>query len=260
MGRRGGAAAVPGAEVECGVTCESKMAKLLLKAIRYVKCYSDLTFGGRPKTLEATIDYCVDRPVLMGQERSEILQLAKLLKGFAPQRSLEIGTNYGGTLFLLCTVSPPGSKIISVDLPRGPFGGGYPRRKIPLFRKFRRRGQELHLVRADSHSPATKKRILTILGGEPLDYLFVDGDHTYRGVQQDFEMYSPLVRRGGMVVFHDIVTYNKGSGCEVEEFWRGIKDSYRHAEIVEPVGKGSLPLAVTRAPMHTAGLGVLYVS
>jgi predicted O-methyltransferase YrrM len=235
------------------------MAKLLLKAARYAKCYADLTLGRRPRTLEATIDYCVDRPVLMGQERSEILQLAKLLRGFAPMRSLEIGTNYGGTLFLLCAVSPPQSTIISVDLPMGPFGGGYPRRKIPLFQKFRRRGQELHLIRADSHSPETKKRILQVLGSEPLDYLFVDGDHTYRGVERDFEMYSPLVRRGGMVVFHDIVTYNKGSGCEVEQFWNEIKHKYPHQEIVEPVDEGSLPVAVTRAPMHTAGLGVLYM-
>lgn len=236
------------------------MAKLLLKAVRYAKCYIDLTFGGRPQTLEATIDYCVDRPVLMGQARSEILQLAKILQGFAPKRSLEIGTNYGGTLLLLCTVSAPESKIISVDLPSGPFGGGYPRRKIPLFQKFRRRGQELHLIRADSHTPGTKKRILTILDGEPLDYLFVDGDHTYEGVRLDFEMYSPLVRSGGIVAFHDIVTYNEGSGCEVQKFWNEIKQTHRHVEIVEPVRNGSLPVAVTRAPMHTAGLGILYMA
>lgn len=236
------------------------MAKLLLKGVRYIKCYVDLTFGGRPKTLEGTIDYCVDRPVLMGQARSEILKLGKLLKEIAPKRSLEIGTNYGGTLFLLCNVSPPDAKIISVDLPGGPFGGGYPRRKIPLFHKFRRRGQELHLIRGDSHSPETKERILTILGGEPLDYLFIDGDHTYRGVRQDFEMYSPLLRSGGMVVFHDIVTYNNGSACEVERFWNEIKHTHRHVEVVEKMPEGTLPVAVTRAPMHTAGLGILYMA
>jgi predicted O-methyltransferase YrrM len=236
------------------------MARLLLKAARYLKCYSDLTFGGRPRTLEETVDYCVDRPVLMGQARSEILQLAKLLKDFAPKRSLEIGTNYGGTLFLLCAVSPPRARIVSVDLPSGPFGGGYPRRKIPLFRKFARGGQELHLIRADSHSAETKKRVLALLNGELLDYLFIDGDHTYSGVKRDFEMYSPLVRRGGIVVFHDIVTYRSESGCQVERFWREIKDSYQHLEIVEDVNDGSLPVAVTREAMHTAGLGVLYLS
>jgi Methyltransferase domain len=235
------------------------MSKLLLKGVRYASCYRDLTFGSRPDTLEGIIDYCVDRPILMGQVRSEIVQLAKVLQVLAPKRSLEIGTNYGGTLLLLCSLSPPDTKVISVDLPWGPFGGGYPRRKIPLFRRFPRGEQQLHLIRADSHSPDTKQRVLAILDGEQLDYLFIDGDHTYKGVQQDFQMYSSLVRSGGIVAFHDIITYRSESGCQVEKFWREIKDCYRHLEIIESVSEGSLPVAVTRAPMETAGLGVLYM-
>jgi predicted O-methyltransferase YrrM len=235
------------------------MARLLLKGVRYIRCYSELAFGGRPNTLEGIVDYCVDRPILMAQARSEIVQLAKILQAAAPKRSLEIGTNYGGTLFLLCTVSPPDAKIISVDLPSGPFGGGYPRRKAPLFRKFARADQELHLIRADSHSLETKGDILHILDGEQLDYLFLDGDHTYCGVQRDFQMYAPLVRSGGIVAFHDIVTYKHESECQVEKFWREIKDQYQHREIVENMDDGASPVAVTGATMDTAGLGVLFM-
>jgi predicted O-methyltransferase YrrM len=235
------------------------MPKLLLKVVRYIKCYSDLAFGGRPDTIEGTIDYCVDRPVLMGQARSEILQLARILQEYSPRRSLEIGTNYGGTLFLLCTVSTSDAKIISVDLPSGPFGGGYPRRKAPLFRRFVRKDQELHLIRGDSHSEEIRERVSEILNGEKLDYLFIDGDHTYSGVQRDFQMYSPLVRSGGIVVFHDIVTYRRETDCQVEKFWTEIKHQYKHRELVEEVNEGSLPVAITGAPMHTSGLGVLFM-
>jgi predicted O-methyltransferase YrrM len=235
------------------------MAKFLLKLVRYIKCYSELTLGGRPDTLEDTIDYCVDRPILMGQVRSEILQLAKLLQANPPKRSLEIGTNYGGTLFLLCTISPPDAKIISVDLPSGRFGGGYPRRKAPLFRKFVTGDQELHLLRADSHSLRTKDRVMQILDGEKLDYIFIDADHTYAGVQRDFEMYSPLVRSGGIIAFHDIVTHEQKTECQVEQFWNEVKHRYKHHEIIQEVKEGSLPIAVTRAPMETAGLGVLFM-
>jgi predicted O-methyltransferase YrrM len=195
----------------------------------------------------------------MVQARSEILQLAKILQASAPKRSLEIGTNYGGTLFLLCTLSPSGAKIISVDLPAGPFGGGYPRRKAPLFRKFVRADQQLHLLRADSHSLETKKRVLQILDGQQLDYLFLDGDHSYSGVQRDFEMYAPLVRSGGMIAFHDIATYQRASDCEVEKFWNEVKQKYRHREIIEEVKEGSFPIAITGASMETAGLGVLFM-
>ncbi len=235
------------------------MAKLLLKVLRYIKCYSDLAFGGRPDTLEGTIDYCVDRPVLMGQARSEILQLARILQGHSPKRSLEIGTNYGGTLFLLCTVSTSDAKIISVDLPSGPFGGGYSRRKGLLFRRFVRKNQKLHLIRGDSHSEEIRERVLEILNGEKLDYLFIDGDHTYAGVQSDFQMYSPLVRSGGIVVFHDIVTYIRETECQVERFWTEIKQQYKHRELIERVKEGSLPVAITGTPMHTSGLGVLFM-
>src|SRR3984957_18739430 len=157
------------------------MARLFLKGYRYLKTYGELAFGQRPRTPGEAIDYCVDRPIMMAQVRSEIEELAKLIQAAAPKRSLEIGTNYGGTLFLLCTLSPPGAKIISLDLPSGPFGGGYPRRKIPLFRRFPTADQKLHLIRADSHAPETKERVLQILDGEKLDYLFIDADHTYDG-------------------------------------------------------------------------------
>jgi predicted O-methyltransferase YrrM len=237
----------------------SAMAKLLLKGVRYVKCYRDLAFSARVDSLEAIVDYCVDRPILMGQVRSEILQLGKILQELAPSRSLELGTNYGGTLLLLCRISPPGAKIISADLPNGRFGGGYPLRKIPLFRRFPRAGRQLHLIRGDSHAPGTRERVLRILGGEPLDYLFIDADHTYAGVQRDFEMYTPLVRSGGIVVFHDIVTYRRETECQVEKFWNEIKPRYRHLEIVEPPNGRPMPIAITGAPMDTAGLGVLYM-
>lgn len=227
--------------------------------MNYANCFIELGFGRRPNSLEAVIDYCTDRPVLMGQVRSEILQLAKLLKELAPQRSLEIGTNYGGTLLLLCTISPPGANIISIDLPYGPFGGGYPLRKIPIFRTFPRNGQELHLIRADSHSEETKKRVLRLLSGERLDYVFIDADHTYAGVSRDFAMYAPLLRSGGVLAFHDIVTHDRNTRSDVEKFWNEVKQDYKHLEIVERPDSGNVPVAVTGSTMETSGLGVLFM-
>jgi predicted O-methyltransferase YrrM len=223
------------------------MAKLLVKGVRYLKCYGELAFGERPRTVEAAIDYCVDRPIMMTQVRSEIVELAKILQGAPPRRSLEIGTAYGGTLFLLCNLSAPDSHIISVDLPGGEFGGGYPSRKIPLFRRFPRNGQQLHLIRGDSHAPETKERVLRNLAGDRLDYLFIDGDHTYAGVKQDFEMYSPLIRSGGIVAFHDIAENPRDTRCEVATFWNEIKPQYPHREIIESPSQG------------WAGIGVLFI-
>jgi hypothetical protein len=162
-------------------------------------------------------------------------------------------------LLLLCAVSAPKANIISVDLPSGPFGGGYPKSKIPIFHRFPRAGQKLHLLRADSHAAETKEQVLRLLRGERLDYLFIDADHTYDGVRQDLQMYGPLVRSGGMIAFHDIVTHREETRSEVERFWNEIKQKYEHREFVEHSALGTVPMAVTRAPMETSGLGVLFV-
>lgn len=100
---------------------------------------------------------------------------------------------------------------------------------------------------------------MRLLQGDPLDYLFIDADHTYDGVRQDFQAYGPLVRSGGLIAFHDIVTHKKETQCEVERFWNEIKRQYRHQEFIEYPSAGGLPTAVTGAPMETSGLGVLFV-
>jgi predicted O-methyltransferase YrrM len=223
------------------------MAKLFLKGVRYFKCYAELAFGDRPRSVEGAIDYCVNSPIFMTQVRPEIVELGKILQSAQPRRSMEIGTAYGGTLFLLCNLSSPDAQVISVDLPGGEFGGGYPSRKVPLFRRFPRNGQRLHLIRGDSHALETKARVLRTLSGNLLDYLFIDGDHTYAGVKQDFELYSPLVRSGGMVAFHDIVENPRDTRCEVANFWNEIKQQYPHREIIDSPSQG------------WAGIGVLFI-
>ena len=235
------------------------MRNLSSRIGRYVTCYRELASGVRPDSVEKIIDYCLDRPIILNQSRFEILQLGNLLQSRAPMRSLEIGTNYGGTLYFLLALSPPGAKVISVDLPLGPFGGGYPLRKIPLYRKFPRAGQRLDLIRANSHAPETKERVLRILGGELLDYLFLDADHTYRGVELDFQMYSPLVRSGGIVAFHDIVTHKQGSSCDVAQFWGEIKQRYDHLEFVDAPHNGGPPLSIYGGPMEASGIGVVFL-
>lgn len=76
--------------------------------------------------------------------------------------------------------------------------------------------------------------------------MFIDGDRTYQGVKQDFQMYSPIVKKGGIVAFHDIVKHDPTSGCEVNKFWNEIKPSFKHLEIIE------------NQDQKWAGIGVLY--
>jgi len=96
----------------------------------------------------------------------------------------------------------------------------------------------LYLIRGDSHDSRTLERVKKILGGEELDFLFIDGDHTYEGVRRDFEMYSPLVRRGGVVAFHDVVPGSPEYVGGVPRFWNEIKSKYNYLEVVKRLEPG----------------------
>jgi predicted O-methyltransferase YrrM len=40
---------------------------------------------------------------------------------------------------------------------------------------------------------------------DPIDLLFIDGNHEFDAVLQDYEQWSPLLRPGGIIAFHDVV-------------------------------------------------------
>ena len=184
------------------------------------------------------------------QKLGEISPFVSFLKRRVLRTVVEIGTKRGGTFFLWCQIAEPDAVIVSIDLPGGRFGGGYKEEKIPVFRSFSRPGQSLHFLRADSHSPETHAQLLEVLDGRGVDFLMIDGDHTYDGVRRDFELYSPLVKQNGLIAFHDIVHHDRVPDCKVDRFWNEIRTNYRHREFVTPGGD--------RGWGEWGGIGVLY--
>ena len=47
-----------------------------------------------------------------------------------------------------------------------------------------------------------------------INFLFIDGNHTYASALADFLLYHPLVKKGGIIAFHDTV-YSKGANEDV---------------------------------------------
>jgi predicted O-methyltransferase YrrM len=178
------------------------------------------------------------------QIKSEISELLSLVRGIEPKTVLEIGSEGGGTLFLFTKMASKDANIISIDLPEGKFGGGYPAWKSGLFKSFAYDSQIVHLIRADSHMPETLDEARKTLGGRPLDFLFIDGDHAYEGVRKDFEMYSPLVRKGGIIAFHDICPGPAEYVGGVPDFWNEISVRYRSRSIIDNLSQGGRGIGV----------------
>src|SRR5262249_53982526 len=175
--------------------------------------------------------FCLNNAIRPLQVPSELRRLGGVISALKPKHAMEIGTRNGGTLFILCRYADPQATVISMDLPGGNFGGGYSQVLIPLFKKFPGARQELRLFRQDSHLPESLSAVKATCA--ELDYLFIDGDHSYEGVKQDFETYGSLIRAGGIVAFHDILPDRRDPNNQVHRLWNEIKSKYRCKEIVE---------------------------
>jgi predicted O-methyltransferase YrrM len=166
------------------------------------------------------------------QDESEIKTLGERVHSIAPKVIVEIGTRGGGTLLLWSQSSEQLELLVSIDLPGGIHGGGYPDARAKLYRLFtaNRSDCRLELLRRDSQTEATRAKLIELLQGRPIDFLFIDGDHRYAGVKKDYELYTDLVKPGGMFAFHDIRPNTKDQSIQVFRLWDEIKTEVGHAE------------------------------
>jgi glycosyltransferase involved in cell wall biosynthesis len=173
------------------------------------------------------------------QKPSELAAFLEYLDGKTVRTVVEIGTAQGGTLGALCQTAADDALVVSVDLPGGDQdetseADKYGQRDTSRMAAYRQPRQHLEFLQLDSHHPATRATLERLLDGRTIDLLFIDGDHSYRGVKQDFEMYVPLLSPEGLVAFHDILPHEVGlaPGVEVDRFWNELKASYRTREFV----------------------------
>jgi predicted O-methyltransferase YrrM len=180
------------------------------------------------------------------QVESEICGLLELVAEHRPRHVLEIGTARGGTLYLLSKMVHPEALMVTVDI--------QPRYQSELLRSFARGKTTVELLAGNSSEAALHERIRGLFP-QGLDLLFLDGDHSYEGVSRDFALYRPLVRAGGMIVFHDIVEDNRtrygvdtgGWTGGVPRFWAEVKQGKAHRELVQDWAQDG------------CGIGVLFV-
>jgi predicted O-methyltransferase YrrM len=182
------------------------------------------------------------------QKLREIAPLIAVVRRGSPAVVVEIGTADGGTFYAWCRAARADATVVSIDLPGGRFGGAEGFAEPATLREHGRDRQELHFIRADSHQLETLDQLRAVLSGRAIDFLFIDGDHTYDGVRRDFEMYAPLVRRGCPIAFHDVLPHAQQPDCEVDRFWSEIKSRYRSVEFIDLVDGAD----------QYGGIGVLY--
>jgi predicted O-methyltransferase YrrM len=179
-------------------------------------------------------EYLAGKALKLGamQKISELAKLFEVLRGYKMHTVVEIGTAAGGVLYGLCQLADEYATIVSIDLPGGRFGDGRPLPEMRDFNGYTRSRQALYLIRGNSHDDSTLKELKKHIK-DPIDVLFIDGGHTYKDVLQDYEMYQPLVKKSGLIIFHDICVHSNIPECEVYKFWKKIKKGKKTFEIVD---------------------------
>ncbi len=185
----------------------------------------------------------------ISQIDSELSGLIAILRREKVTRFLEIGSRYGGSLWRIANALPKGSRIVSVDNGKGMGGNkeGAPESLKSCIGALTVRGYDARLIFADSQKPETVAQVKRL---GPFDAAFIDGDHEYRGVIQDWKNYGPITR---IVAFHDVAwekpgDYKNAKVVEVPRLWGELKQKYRHEEFVDKSNGGNY------------GIGVLWTS
>jgi predicted O-methyltransferase YrrM len=112
----------------------------------------------------------------------------------------EIGRFKGGSTLVFAAALPDGAELWSYDFhvalrPDMP-GAELDAELRGALERFGVAGK-VHLLVADSRTADPPP--------EPLELLFIDGDHSYEGAKADFERWRAFVRPGGHLLFHDAV-------------------------------------------------------
>ncbi|HYM23042.1 MAG TPA: class I SAM-dependent methyltransferase [Vicinamibacterales bacterium] len=115
------------------------------------------------------------------------------------RRLAEIGVWEGGTTKLLRQVMAPDGVLFAIDpFPGGSLGLSY-QRPIAHGEVRRIRNGRVVWLRATGRQAASDPRVTAA----PFDFIFIDSDHTFDGLQADWEAWAP--RASDIIALHDVV-------------------------------------------------------
>lgn len=104
---------------------------------------------------------------------------------------VELGCEFGMSTGAFCHLAPRSVEITSVDL--------FPGNMLQVHRdNMKEAGYEGRSKRIAGDSVT-----VGATWDKPIDLLFVDADHTFEGVLADIRAWTPHVKVGGVVIFHD---------------------------------------------------------
>lgn len=139
---------------------------------------------------------------------------------------VEIGCYAGGSACLL--LQRPLTNVYSIDL-----GKPIPQSVVmENVSRFNIHNNLFKYIKGNSQSPEIVSELKDNL--DEIHILFIDGDHSFRGVINDFKNYYPLVNTGGYIIFDDYADYRHSP--QVRKAVDYILKNYNGFEIIGAFG------------------------
>jgi predicted O-methyltransferase YrrM len=148
------------------------------------------------------VDYPSPKPIsTLGNQylgSTETAIVVDLIASVGPRVVLEIGTNLGATARAILDTVPGLQRYIGIDVPSQHIPRlGCQRDEVPFMAgRHAASDSRYWLLLADSVE-------LTPADLEPVDAVFIDGDHSAVAVAHDSQLARQLTRSGGIIVWHD---------------------------------------------------------
>jgi len=140
----------------------------------------------------------------------ELLVIATLVAERKPQLILEVGTFDGNTTLQMALNAPEGAKIDTLDLPPGQTGTKEPVLKSDLqfiqdeAKQVRKFGESRVGHKVKQHlCDSTQVDFAQFAKERSLDFVFIDGGHSYECVKSDTENALPHLSENGCILWHD---------------------------------------------------------
>jgi predicted O-methyltransferase YrrM len=156
-------------------------------------------------------------PVHCVQLEEELDWLLAIYRELAPRHILEIGAHVGGTLWHFMQNAPKGSWFTEVSLNTAPHVSAW-------VAWANERGHGLEVLDADSTAETS---VAWMQSQAPYDFAFIDGGHWWEYVSKDWANVRKMMRKGGVVAFHDITDHGgmPNERVDVPRLWKQIRNN-----------------------------------